>query len=188
MLPILSGLLVLVAAALGAADEGPIFADLRVQAGIAGSEGRRVAVGLICGDLSEGEHGAYAGMVLGVRLDAASGRDATVDGEHVRLYTAGGQGLAGLGFTLGRQAHFEVLALVGGGICGDHTRSDQAGTVGHYRQVGGEVGWYHTFVGGCQLGALAGWSRFDTHLDNGTITGNASGSGVDAALSLGRRF
>jgi hypothetical protein len=169
-------------------DLGPAYADLRVQGGIVDSAGSGLAAGIVCGDLSEGERGQYAGLVLGIRACASSGWRCSGDGGEIRLKAAGGEALGGLGFTTGAREHLEILALVGGGVCGDSAHPGGATEAGHYRQVGGEIGWYHTFHGGWQLGATAGYSRFSTHLDNGPVTGAVSASGVAAAAVLGYRL
>lgn len=171
-------------------NRGPGYADLRLSGGLAGTKAGQVAFGVICGDLSEGYEGSWAGLVFGGRLYAASGwrLDPADGGEQTRANLAGGQAVAGLGLTLGKRDHVELLALYGGGVWGNHLRSKDSDLVGHFKQMGGELGYYHTFARGFQIGATVGYSVLDAELDTGIGSATYAGRGFDAVLVIGRRF
>lgn len=169
------------------------FVDLRLQGGLTESVGLGGALTLMCGNIGDknvaDEEPNDVGIVIGVR--AGANRLKADDGVNTyRANIASIGALGGLGYYAGKRDHVELC--VGYAIGHVTLADDHAGfsaNDGRSTTISGELGWYHTWKRGWQLGVLGGWSWTRFACNPGTASESTAASyGVNIAGSLGYRF
>ena len=176
------------------AESALSFVDLRVQGGLAQTDGQAGSLTLMAGDIgNKDQHvltlDADMGVVIGLRGSAintsASREDTNAD---LDLKLGGGAFVGGLGFYLGKHTHMELLGGYGQGIgtaTGD-TFVDNRDT--QYKMYLAELGVYYTYSSGIQLGVIVGGSILKAVYDDLGTDVKAETKGFDGSVALGYRF